>query len=262
VGWSKQLPLDVAACVSRRLQTGADENVIADGFSLDAGLSPVRSAAMADRGYDFAPLLATELAQINACFDENELAFLALTSKVELPIRDRLAYRLFTQLPELRVAREWNRIDLAVLSADSAPAPLMLLEAKALYTFDLVGGESWIERYPAKVDRDVEKLRRLKNVPMETQFFALVLATHPTGAIDPALGQIAKYSPGVRKAIEAHGDAAAVAAAARSFLQSRLESLGPIHTGEIPAGEAYGIGVEVHFSLLGPIARQPLTSLT
>lgn len=67
----------------------------------------------------------------------DELAFLALTSKIELPIRDRLAYTLFRRLPELLVTREWRPVDLAVLSPDGK-TPVLLLEAKALYTFNFV----------------------------------------------------------------------------------------------------------------------------
>ncbi len=217
---------------------------------------PLRCGRVMEHTHDFATLLTAELAHIHECFGENELAFLALTSKVELPIRDRLAYRLFNRLPQLRVAREWKRVDLAVLSAELPPVPLMLLEAKALYTFDLVGEEAWVERYPAKVARDVEKLGGLNDVRDETELFALVLATHPKGTIEPALRQIAKYSSGISKAIKALGDASAVAGAAGSFLQSRLERFGPVQSGEIAAGEAYGVHVEVHFSLVGPIARQ------
>jgi len=209
---------------------------------------------MASRSYDFASLLDHELAQIDERFAENELAFLALTSKIELPIRDRLAYRLFDRLPALHVAREWKRVDLAALSAEQPPVPLMLLEAKALYTFDLVGDDAWVERYPAKVESDLHKLRGLKDVSRETELFALVLATHPVGPIEPSLRQVAKYSSGVDKAIKALGDATAVADAARSFLQSRLEMLGPLRGGEIAAGEAYGVTIQIHYSLVGPIA--------
>ena len=51
-------------------------------------------------------------------FAAGELAYLALTSKVELPIRDRLAWCLHTSLPNRVVAREWKRCDLAVLDDD------------------------------------------------------------------------------------------------------------------------------------------------
>jgi len=169
---------------------------------------------MASHGYDFAPVLHSELGRISAHFAENELAFLALTSKVELPIRDRLAFRLFCRYRDFYLVREWKRVDLAVLSGGPTPAPLMLLEAKALYTFDLVGDDAWIARYPAKVGQDVGKLRGFTDLTTGTQLFALVLATHPTGPIEPNLRQVAKYASGVGKAIETQGHANAVAAKA------------------------------------------------
>jgi hypothetical protein len=68
--------------------------------------------------------LENALAAIEA--DPDELAYLALTSKPEFQIRDRLAYRLHHQLDEMnrRVAREWHRVDLALLDQEK---PLVLL---------------------------------------------------------------------------------------------------------------------------------------
>ena len=78
--------------------------------------------------------LEKALSNVGRDFEEDQLAFLALTSKPELQIRDALAWRLHRALPDLIVSREWRRTDLAVL--DRAGNPLMLLEAKAMATFD------------------------------------------------------------------------------------------------------------------------------
>ena len=44
------------------------------------------------------------------CFSDNELAYLALTSKVEQPIRDRLAFALYGAIgEECVVSREWAK---------------------------------------------------------------------------------------------------------------------------------------------------------
>ena len=70
-------------------------------------------------------------------FEPGELSYLALTSKPEHVIRDRLAWAL-SKLGS-RVAREWSsRIDLAVL--DDEGNPLSALEAKATYTHDTIWG--------------------------------------------------------------------------------------------------------------------------
>jgi hypothetical protein len=98
------------------------------------------------------------------------------------------------------------------------------------------------------------KLRGLRNVTSDTELFALVLATHPAGPVDSGLKQIAKHSSGIASAVKARGDANAVAERARRYLESRLKHLGDLHTGEFRAGEAYGVPVEIHYWLVGPIA--------
>src|SRR3989344_4463942 len=68
-------------------------------------------------------------------FGKNELAFLALTTKIELPFRDRWAYALYQKLNKvgLIVSREWRRVDMAILEKNKQVA---LIELKAMYTFD------------------------------------------------------------------------------------------------------------------------------
>ncbi|WP_431993677.1 hypothetical protein [Streptomyces albogriseolus] len=76
-----------------------------------------------------------------------ELAYLALTSKPELTVRDRLAWTLQTRLAGAVVAREWRNtagwIDLAVLDM-AGHSPQALLELKAAYTFDFGGARQII----------------------------------------------------------------------------------------------------------------------
>jgi hypothetical protein len=81
--------------------------------------------------------LKNALAHIGDSFEENELAYLALTSKAELPIRDRLAFNLHKRFwkDEIVVTREWQRTDLALLKNNE---PLLICELKAGYTFDSI----------------------------------------------------------------------------------------------------------------------------
>jgi len=57
-------------------------------------------------------------------FEENEIAYLALTSKIEIPLRDKIAFRLHEKLnKDYLICREWgvknnkdrDRIDLAII---------------------------------------------------------------------------------------------------------------------------------------------------
>jgi hypothetical protein len=105
--------------------------------------------------------LAEWLEAAAASFAPGELAYLALTSKVERPLQDRLAWLLHTGLPGLVVSREWRVTDTVILSA-GAQSPLVLLEAKAMYPFDV----AWEHRagaraYPRLMRHDVAKARAL-----------------------------------------------------------------------------------------------------
>lgn len=92
--------------------------------------------------------LLTALGQVPGEFEPGELAYLALTSKPELAIRDRLAWVLVKR--GHRVVREWReRCDLAVLGEDGEP--LAVLESKASYGHDTTWG--WNPKYRAIRDR-------------------------------------------------------------------------------------------------------------
>jgi hypothetical protein len=199
---------------------------------------------------DFVPVLHEEIERLPELFEVGELAYLALTSKVELPIRDRLAFALYKRLDQRLVAREWKRVDLAVLAPDGS-TPELLLEAKALYTFDLIGEAVWVDRYPKKVREDIAALRNRSDLVEWTQLFALVLATHPLSQAGPELRHVAKYSRGVGKAIEALGDAEGVLRGADAAIRAGLpEASDVVCTGEIPAGSAYGIEIAVPYWLI------------
>lgn len=206
---------------------------------------------------DFETILREELGRIERLFAADELAFLALTSKVELPVRDRLAYALYQRLPRSLVAREWKRVDLAVLAEDGK-TPQMLLEAKALFTFDLIGDEVWVDRYPMLVRKDVAALRARSDLTEHTQLFALVLATHPLTPAGPHLREVAKYSRGVAKAIGALGTADAVFEQADAAVRAAVPDASEIvDNGRIPGGSAYGVQVDVPYWLISASRMPP-----
>lgn len=148
---------------------------------------------------DWSQILTTTLKSAETHFSTNELAYLALTSKIELPFRDRLAFRLHKDLaahPEIVVSREWKRIDLAVLRG---PHPEMLLELKAMYSFDMQGKTAPID-YPKLIRSDVDKLRRISASYRSEPpvIFTLLLATHPHSAPPASLDRVIKYASAIR----------------------------------------------------------------
>ena len=60
-------------------------------------------------------------------YDPNDLAYLGLTGKIELLIRDCLAIQLKNDFPSFTTAREWKRHDLAILKDSNL---LVLIEGK------------------------------------------------------------------------------------------------------------------------------------
>jgi hypothetical protein len=79
------------------------------------------------------------ISTISSKFQDNELAYLALTSKVELPLRDRIAFELHKKYGDkYLICREWkskeikssDRVDLAIVEKETEKV-LCLIEFKA-----------------------------------------------------------------------------------------------------------------------------------
>ena len=113
-------------------------------------------------------------------FDKGELAYLLLTSKIELPFRDKLAFQLQKKNKNLFISREWSngkgkKIDIAIL--DKEKIPLVLIELTAMYTFD-AGYRVMKKGYKKKLlETDLEKM---KGVSKQKNNFLILLATDPT----------------------------------------------------------------------------------
>jgi len=201
---------------------------------------------------DLTSAVVQEMAALEETFYPDELAYLALTSKIELPVRDRLAYRLSRRFPELLIAREWYRCDLAILSEEAVP--LLLLEAKALYTFDMVGepAGTWIARYPDKVKADIEKSIRSARRTADSEIvpWCLWFIRRSLRQIDSARWR--STGRGSVKAFRELETAEAIHETASQNLRTKLSSLGPITTGTIQGGTAYDVEVDVDYWVVGP----------
>jgi hypothetical protein len=108
---------------------------------------------------------------------KDELAYLALTTKSEGPMRDRIAFHLHKKHEDSKfwVAREWSkRIDLAFVKREDL-TPICLVELKAIYVVDALlkkkDGRPW---FVGPVEKDLDKLKKT-DAPNK---FGLILATH------------------------------------------------------------------------------------
>lgn len=98
-------------------------------------------------------ILKAELEKIDNNFQEDELAYLALTRKIEPPIRNKLSFRLHQLLhpQNLLVSREWEHLDIVVLKNRK---PRAIIEIKAMFTFDATDvkkdRKKWYQRISEK----------------------------------------------------------------------------------------------------------------
>ena len=181
-------------------------------------------------------------------FQCNELAYLALTAKIEGPLRDRWAYSLHKTFSPHNyvVAREWynvHRADLAILAQQS---PCAIIELKALYSYDVINGKhGGVGRETCK---SLGKLRDDAQRWSEwasggARIYAVLLVAHPDSEIADCYGRTIKYMPGIKRAVKKCGSPDKVKARARESLQGVFGD--NTVAGELHGGRAFGTGLSV-----------------
>jgi hypothetical protein len=177
-------------------------------------------------------------------FEENQLAYLTLTSKTETQIRDAVAYQLHQMFGEsYLVAREFSldghRFDLAVLSRDDTTDQIeFLLEAKMHYTADFVKG------IPAPLAKEVEI--DISKIAGKKGLF-LHLLTTPMRPIPQDLAVVLKYGYLVNKGLASSESAEILRNQGVANLLRHMKETYPEYRIEpvtFSAGEAFGIAVE------------------
>jgi hypothetical protein len=186
-------------------------------------------------------------------FQQDELAFLALTTKIELPFRDRWSFLLYKVLKQKKIisSREWNRTDIALVKDNK---PLALIELKAMYFFDSIrqskDGIYGDEQFLKAMASDVKKAKKLSN--KSPDIYTVLLVTHPHTTIGdnhPAKtavkyrGQINRYlkdktQEEIKKFVEVR-------------LGSQLSQIGDIvHFDTIKGGSAFDVEVSIMYWLV------------
>ena len=174
-------------------------------------------------------------------FHKNELAFLSLTSKIENPIRDALAYQLFNNLGNnFLVSREWNRTDIAILEND---IPRVIIELKAMYSFDALI-EKNILNYLEKVNKDFNKTK--KYAVKDTSAFFILLATHPFEIVKSEFAKVVKYSNDINRLLK-YSSELEIKETAKSNVLNYFSNFQCVSTGELVGGKAFEIETNVLF---------------
>jgi hypothetical protein len=175
-----------------------------------------------------------------------EVAFLALTGKIENHVRDRIAWSLHQTLSPLIVAREWRRRDLVILDQTG---PRLLVEFKAMYSFDAVWPRKRLE-YQGYIASDVEKMA-LPASP-DKHLFEVVLSTHVGSAVGGELRGVVKYGLDANRALNQLGSNGLLDESRRQ-LRSLLGAWGSSEAIELARGDPWAIDTVVDAWLVGPI---------
>ncbi len=206
-----------------------------------------RHASSVDDGSNVERSLRESLSRVGSDFQPDELAFLAATSKVELPIRDRLAWALQRALgADFTVSREWRRADLAVLENDGVVAQL---EAKALYAFNVLQPANRLA-YLNRLVADAVKMAALA----ASDRYLLSMLVDVRGDIRPEhTAHVVKYSSGISAGVRSAGDT--VRPGARDRWLAELAATFDSTTVEvqIDAGQVWDLDVSVDLFLTGPL---------
>ncbi len=186
-------------------------------------------------------IITDSLAALDREFQQNELAYLALTTKVEMPIRDKWAYTLYKQLKNkgINVSREWKRTDLAVIERGT---PLALVELKAMYSFDAALDPNGVGGFTDAMEKDEEKAKKLAQ--SVTSVYTVLLATHPHSLVTNLSG-IVKYDSGINKALVRFEGEQGVKSAAIDAVNRKLAGKNVITQGELCGGSAFEVSVSV-----------------
>ena len=137
----------------------------------------------------------------------DEIAFLGLTSKIEIQLRDKLAFELYKKYQKKYIiTREWKRCDLAILDIETHE-PIILIEFKACYSFDLIIPSN-LRSYVNGIKIDFEKSKKLST--LKTKYYSILFVTKPKNNIPNNLIKIIKYAKSINSAINKLGNSESV----------------------------------------------------
>lgn len=181
---------------------------------------------------------------VKISFKKEEMTFLGLTSKIEIQLRDKLAFELYKEFKEKYIiTREWKNCDLAILEINTLN-PVILIEFKACYSCDLVKA-STLKEYVNGIKKDLETSKKLST--SNTKYYSILFVTKPQDKIPKSLVKIVKYSDAINSAINKNGGAANVEIIGEANFRCEFDNL---LEGHIKKDIAFGIECSFDFFII------------
>ena len=186
---------------------------------------------------------------ITKTYGNNELAFLAMQGKIELQLRDKIAWYLEQNIPNnYCVKREYNipgkdllcRCDLAILDKNNKMQPVCLIEFKAHSAATFEKG------YINKCKNDIAKMQDIaQGITSTPEIYYIFFQTEHQGTLPEDNGLIAYYGI-IKNALKNNLGVNDI----HKQWDDNYQDIGTINKIAINAGEYYGLKVYIHTMIL------------
>jgi len=177
--------------------------------------------------------------------DTADLAYLTLSGKVELPIRDHLAAWCASNFPDVTAAREWRFHDLALLG-DAGPE--VIIEGKLWGSFNVLNDSKLMSRSEhhgirGAMEKDIQKIVKTSRESACKGFISTLIMGIDVSAVSGRNQQAVKYLPYWLKVGHRAGTMMETQSAACCALSNFASNYGQTETAEVFSGAAYGAQV-------------------
>ena len=194
-------------------------------------------------------IIEESIKNITNTYGINELAFLAMQGKIELQLRDKIAWYIEQKIQEnYSVKREYNipgngrkKCDLAILDKNNMQ-PVCLIEFKAHSAATFEKG------YINKCEDDIDKMQSIaKGITPYPEIYYIFFQTEHQGTLPKDNGLIAYYGI-IKNALNKNLGVNHI----HKQWDDNYRNIGTIEEITIKAGEYYGLIVDIHTMILKP----------
>lgn len=205
------------------------------------------------------------ISNISSKFQDNELAYLALTSKIELPLRDRIAFELHKKYSDTHlICREWkskenkssNRIDIAIVDKRNLK-PLCLIELKAQSVV------RYEKEYTTHLINDLIKIRNLsKDDNVELYYIYFNNSINCENEFEEKFHNSIKYISSINNSIKGKNCFAdnCISIWDKHLSNANLRKDKSMHL-SIDAGKYYNRNISIETFIFGPVNKTEIMNL-
>ena len=203
-------------------------------------------------------IIEDSIKNITKTYGKDELAFLAMQGKIELQLRDKIAWYLEQNMStnccvNCCVKREYNiqgngrqKCDLAILDkGNMQPVCLIEFKAHSAATFE--------KGYINKCEDDIDKMQSIaKGITPDPEIYYIFFQTEHQGTLPKDNGLIAYYGI-IKNALKNEFGVNDI----HKQWDDNYRNIGTINKITIAAGEYYGLKVDIHTMILKYAKKKP-----